>query len=80
MMGQNIRHNHDGEEKKIGDYPISSRTIFFFMIFSDMIEKSSFQQIDCDTKNDSHEETTDTKCNIIIIFIDDVWEIDGAQS
>lgn len=59
LIREYVRNNHYQKDDDICSDTIRSRTIFFSMIFSDMIEKSSFQEIDCDTKEDSHDKTWD---------------------
>jgi hypothetical protein len=59
MFGQDIRHDHDKKYYDVGGYAICSRSIFFLLFFSDMIEESSFQKVDGNSKKYSHEETAD---------------------
>ena len=40
---QDIRCNHDDEDDDVCHYPICCRSIFFPVIFSDMVEESGFQ-------------------------------------
>jgi hypothetical protein len=77
FVRKHIRHDHDKEKDDVGSYAIGGRSIFLPMVLSDMIIESSFQQINRNAEKDSHKETADIERDIIIIFVDDVWEIDG---
>lgn len=76
---QIIRREHDDEDDKACRDAVGDRSVFFPLIFADMEEISSFQEIDGDTEEDSDEESEYVQGDIIIVFVDDVREIDGRK-